>query len=524
MLSLDKNSFSTDDFFAAIRAAYNKRGSNSFFQRLNFCIFGVAAPQDLMSDPERTPFNIGIPILLNNFLPEETVPLLGGLKADIETAQIYIDRIHFWTKGQPYLTQKLCQILSAHKTDKSQALTEVDEIVKQNFFYANVLSNDPHFSNIQNRIISNELYNLRMLELYRKLQKGEKVLANNQATEQLYLKLSGLVRKEGTKLEINNAIYEKVFDGEWLDGAYGSIKRPFATDLQRWLNSKRSQDALLVGTILGEAEYWADGRTDLTNEERDFLQASRLFAIRTEQEKLRQEEKIKQQRRLRIALILALITAIIAAFAGIYGIDQARIANIEKQNAKSQETLATNALDSLKVTQEAQRFSNYQRYLENGILRMEAGQYREAIIQFKVAMDYDSSNQELKELINSALVKAGISSEFENQFSLGNLALEKGDYATAIRHFSNAQKLNLDDARLTTIAPKIQECQINLLPTYRELVSNAQIFMEAEDCELAMEEIRQAKNYHNYLNADQIINQKKAIEVIISKCSPSKNQ
>ena len=45
----------TDDFFAAIRAAYNARASHTEFQRLTFILLGVARPADLIRDRNRTP-------------------------------------------------------------------------------------------------------------------------------------------------------------------------------------------------------------------------------------------------------------------------------------------------------------------------------------------------------------------------------------------------------------------------------------------------------------------------------------
>ena len=49
----------TDDFYAAIRYVYNARARAPEFQRLSFVLIGVATPSDLISDPKRTPFNIG---------------------------------------------------------------------------------------------------------------------------------------------------------------------------------------------------------------------------------------------------------------------------------------------------------------------------------------------------------------------------------------------------------------------------------------------------------------------------------
>ena len=49
----------SDDYFAAIRALYNGRPVNPELERLTFVLLGVAAPSQLIKDPQRTPFNIG---------------------------------------------------------------------------------------------------------------------------------------------------------------------------------------------------------------------------------------------------------------------------------------------------------------------------------------------------------------------------------------------------------------------------------------------------------------------------------
>src|SRR5262245_23549169 len=51
--------FSTDEFFAAIRECYTRRTDDPEFQRLGFCLLGVATPTDLIKDTRITPFNVG---------------------------------------------------------------------------------------------------------------------------------------------------------------------------------------------------------------------------------------------------------------------------------------------------------------------------------------------------------------------------------------------------------------------------------------------------------------------------------
>jgi hypothetical protein len=67
-----------DDFFVAIRYLYNARGEFPELKRLSFVLFGVATPTDLISDPHRTPFNIGQRVDLTDFTLEEALPLAQG--------------------------------------------------------------------------------------------------------------------------------------------------------------------------------------------------------------------------------------------------------------------------------------------------------------------------------------------------------------------------------------------------------------------------------------------------------------
>src|SRR5207253_7003962 len=71
--------FSTDEFFAAIRECYNRRTQDPAFERLTFCLLGVATPSDLIQDTRTTPFNIGTRSDLTDFTAAEAAPLAAGL-------------------------------------------------------------------------------------------------------------------------------------------------------------------------------------------------------------------------------------------------------------------------------------------------------------------------------------------------------------------------------------------------------------------------------------------------------------
>ena len=104
--------FSTDEFFAAIRECYNRRTQDPEYERLTFCLLGVASPSDLIQDTRITPFNIGRRIELTDFSAAEAAPFQSGLVLGSpemsgrseEEARALLGRILHWTGGHPYLT------------------------------------------------------------------------------------------------------------------------------------------------------------------------------------------------------------------------------------------------------------------------------------------------------------------------------------------------------------------------------------------------------------------------------------
>ncbi|NJL49724.1 MAG: hypothetical protein HC929_22700 [Leptolyngbyaceae cyanobacterium SM2_5_2] len=70
-------SFSAGDFFGLVRFCYNQRAENPVYRRLNWAMFGVATPNDLVA-AHQTPFNIGRAISLAGFTPDEAAPWQRG--------------------------------------------------------------------------------------------------------------------------------------------------------------------------------------------------------------------------------------------------------------------------------------------------------------------------------------------------------------------------------------------------------------------------------------------------------------
>jgi WD40 repeat protein len=218
--------FSTDEFFAAIRECYNHRTIDPSYETLTFCLLGVASPSDLIRDTRTTPFNIGRRVELNDFTPEEAAPLSRGLResgVEGRTAKRLLDRVLHWTNGHPYLTQRLClatvERLRANKasglpaTHSSPGLA--DQLCNDLFFRPQARELDDNLIFVRERLLRSEVDLGGLLDLYRSVWRGKRVMDDPRDPLIRLLTLSGIVRVTDGRLVERNRIYGRVFDGEW---------------------------------------------------------------------------------------------------------------------------------------------------------------------------------------------------------------------------------------------------------------------------------------------------------------------
>ncbi|MUG93219.1 hypothetical protein F7734_12580 [Scytonema sp. UIC 10036] len=291
--------FNTDDFFALIRSCHEHK-------RLSFALLGVATPSDLIADKSRTPFNIGRAIELNGFNLHEVQPLELGLAAKIENPQAVLTEILAWTGGQPFLTQKLCQLVASEykgvlcnvstKTEEQvmlnseaspflaklmqEILTQPEDVAEQvsaivrSHIIDNWASQDepPHLRTIRDRLLCNEQRASRLLGLYLQILQNGSVPADD-SPEKIELLLSGLVVKKQGNLQVYNRIYQEVFNLEWVEKQLKKL-RPYADLINAWVTSDYQDETnLLRGQALLDAQIWAKGKS-LSNLDYRFLAAS----------------------------------------------------------------------------------------------------------------------------------------------------------------------------------------------------------------------------------------------------------
>lgn len=246
--SVKSLSFRVDDFFAAIRSCYNNRADRPEYKRLTFALLGVATPSDLMAGTNySTRFNIGRAIELTGFQLHEATPLAHKLAQIAQNPIAMLKEVLAWTGGQPFLTQKLCKLLSAqlnlesiqNRTTKIQNSQEYVERIALKHLIENWEATDEpeHLRTIRDRILKSEQPIERLLQLYQQiLQQGEVTASNT--PEQMELRLSGLIVKRMGKLKVYNRIYQSVFNLSWVEKTLADI------------SNQNSQDAEQLGTSL----------------------------------------------------------------------------------------------------------------------------------------------------------------------------------------------------------------------------------------------------------------------------------
>ena len=341
--------FPVDDFFALIRSCYNQRAENSAYKRLTFVLLGVATPSDLVQDLQQAPFNIGRAIILEGLEFDKSGILAEGLVEKAENPQQLLREILQWTGGQPFLTQKLCQIVQNQATEVIRSGEEALKI--QQLVQAKVLDNwefqdDPqHLRTIRDRLFKDEQKAGRLLGLYQQILEQGSVIADG-SSEQMDLKLSGLAVKRGDRLVVYNPIYQEIFNQDWLEEALNKLRDPFYSEaITAWLASgKQDESRLLRGQSLQMAQEWAQGKS-LGDEDYQFLRASEQLETVAEREAkaILTEANRKAKQKIRVGSAVLIISLILAgmatAFASYLGQQNKNLADSNQDLKQNNEQL-----------------------------------------------------------------------------------------------------------------------------------------------------------------------------------------
>ncbi len=200
-----------DDLFTTIRAIYNARATNADLKRLSFVLLGVANPSSFIKNRSRTPFNIGKSITLEDFKKdsiESFQPVLGPNSKEL------IERMFYWTNGQPLLVQKLAAAAYSWP-EHDRTPQRLDEEVAQTLLHCRI-EQDTHFKFIQDLLLDESGDRVLLLATYKRVVDGKHVVSDDRSPIQQRLKLAGVVRVDDGQLVPRNRIYQGIFDAQWV--------------------------------------------------------------------------------------------------------------------------------------------------------------------------------------------------------------------------------------------------------------------------------------------------------------------
>lgn len=243
--------FATDELFGAIRECHKARITDPEFQRVTFCVLGLATPADLMRDTNLTPFNLGQPVELGDFTFTEAATLARGLERPEWDAQTLLQRVLEWTHGHPYLTQRLCDGIA--KNPEIRLPADVDRLCHELFLTKLARERDDNLSFVRDRLLHKETDRIGILRLYEQV-RSQRAVPDNEANPLINaLKMSGVVRVERGVLVVRNRLYSHVFDDDWIRTNLPSPAEGTACSLAVLPFLDESSE---------RSEYLADGFTD----------------------------------------------------------------------------------------------------------------------------------------------------------------------------------------------------------------------------------------------------------------------
>lgn len=204
-----------DDLLTSIRAAHNARMTDPDFSRLCFVLLGECDPVSLMQEAELSPFNVTRQILLDDFSREDLELFATELNRKPADAAAALDRIFYWTKGQPYLSQKLARAVARESgSEDTEAL--VDRVATLQLAGRAALHNEPHMSHIHRCVVNDEKRFEPLLNLYGKIRKGIDVPADlGSALQRRLIAIGLLVIDDESNVSVRNKLYALVFTARW---------------------------------------------------------------------------------------------------------------------------------------------------------------------------------------------------------------------------------------------------------------------------------------------------------------------
>lgn len=218
-----------DNLGVLISYCIQERANNPEFNRLTFALLGRTISNNLV--------DVCRYIELSSFKIEEVAHFVSRFQGIVKQPLKFMEEILFWSGGQPFLTQKLCQIVINYlgERDGDRENNDHDVPLVEDLVAICVVENwdaqdyPAHFSKIQNMLLKNIDKFTSHLELYQQLLKYGKLKPPGQSNERFKndaiahekreikdLLRSGIAKINQGFLEVYSPIYAEIFNQEWV--------------------------------------------------------------------------------------------------------------------------------------------------------------------------------------------------------------------------------------------------------------------------------------------------------------------
>ena len=130
------------DLLDAVGGCYTRRTRETDFGRLGFALAGSTSRHALAEASAEPVFGEAELIEPEDFSVQQAYRFAPAFGGDRELAQALIDRMHAWTGGHPYLTQRVARGVAR----KGGRLEDVERVVREQLLAAGAADRDPVLS------------------------------------------------------------------------------------------------------------------------------------------------------------------------------------------------------------------------------------------------------------------------------------------------------------------------------------------------------------------------------------------
>ncbi|MBW4597898.1 MAG: hypothetical protein KME46_34595 [Brasilonema angustatum HA4187-MV1] len=216
---------------------------------------------------------------------------LFNLDQKASRPDILLEEVFSWTSGQPFLTQKLCQLLADSETfvPFGEEGFTVDVLVQTRFIdhWETQIASE-HLKAIRYGLLENKKCNhFSLLKLYQQILHQGNISVEDSFVKTELLNLGLVVEQENT-LKVSNRIYQSIFSLSWVN------REIIRLDINRSrikffkLDEKASRPYVLLEEVL----LWTSGQLFLTQKLSQLLANSQGF-IPVNQEAVRVEQLVQ---------------------------------------------------------------------------------------------------------------------------------------------------------------------------------------------------------------------------------------